>query len=80
MYNVTMSKVKGGERIRTDAVQGTCLDYPVIGESFALIAESLSFAGGVRLITTSCVKNITEQDDSLIIETQNSTYQLTITE
>jgi hypothetical protein len=75
-----MSKVKGGERIRTDAVQGTCLDYPVIGESFALIAESLSFQGGVRLITTSHVKSITEQDDSLIIETENSTYQLIITE
>jgi len=80
MYNVTMSKVKGGTRVRTDTVHGTCQDYPVIGESFALIGESLAFAGGVRLITTSCVKNITEQDDSLIVETQNSTYQLIITE
>ena len=79
MYNVTMSKVKGGERIRSDIVQGTCLDYPVIGESFAILAESLSSAGGIRLITTSHVKNITEHDDSLIIETQNSTYQLIIT-
>ena len=80
MYNITMCKVKGGERIRTDIVHGTCLDYPIIGESFALFAESLSFQAGVRLITTSRVKNITEQDDSLIIETQNSTYQLIIKE
>lgn len=81
MYNVTMSKVKGGERIRTDIIQGTCQDYPIIGESFALIAESLSFAGGVRLITTSYVQQIDEQEDgSLNIETQNSIYNITIAE
>ena len=76
-----MSKVKGGERIRTDIIQGTCLDQPIIGESFAILAESLSFAGGVRLITTSHVQRIDEQEDgSLNIETQNSIYNVTITE
>ena len=79
MYNVTMSKVRGGVAVRTETVQGTCTDRPVIGESFAILAESLSFAGGIRVITTSPITAITEQDDSLIVQTLNSTYKLTIT-
>lgn len=80
MYNVTMSKVKGGERIRTDIVEGSCVDYPIIGESFVILAESLAFAGGTRIVTTSRVKNVTGEGNSLIIETLNSTYEIIFTE
>ena len=80
MYNVTMSKVLGGERIRTDIVEGSCLDYPIIGESFVILAESLAFVGGTRIVTTSRVQSITEQVDSLIIKTLNSTYEIIFTE
>lgn len=79
MYNVTLSKVAGGTQVRTDIVQGICLNYPNIGEPFVMTSESLSFVGGIRQIVTSIVQEIAVQDECLIVSTQNSTYQLIIT-
>ena len=76
MYNVTMSKVKGGDAIRSNTVRGICLNQPIIGESFTMTSDSLDFTGGVRLITTSTVKSVVKQADSIIFETLNSTYRL----
>lgn len=76
MYNVTLKKVTAGHNIRTDTVIGHCDEYPIIGHPFTMYAESLSFVGGVRYITTSIVKDITVQDEYLTISTENSTYQL----
>lgn len=76
MYNVTLTKVLGGDRVRTDIVEGTCLNYPIIGESFTMISESLTSGLNIRVIRTSTVKSVTEQDNSIIFETENSTYQL----
>ena len=79
MYNVTMKKLIGGHNVRTDTVTGTCDSYPIVGESFAMLAESLSFQGGIRLVSTSIVNAITETSTgNFTIETQNSTYQLVI--
>ena len=80
MYNVTMSKVKGGERIRTDIIQGTCQDYPIIGESFSMVSKSLTFGFDLRIIRTSTVKSINKQDKLITFETENSTYCLIIKE
>ena len=76
MYNVTLSKVLGGSRVRTETVTGMCENYPVIGESFAMVAESLTFGLDLRIVRTSPVKNIDKQDNIIVFETENSTYQL----
>ncbi len=80
MYNVTLTKVLGGDRVRTDIVEGTCLNYPIIGESFAMVAESLTFGLDLRIIRTSTVKSINKQDKLITFETENSTYCLIINE
>jgi len=80
MYNVTMSKVKGGDRVRTDIVEGTCVDYPIIGESFSMVSKSLTFGFDLRIIRTSTVKSINKQDKLITFETENSTYCLIINE
>jgi len=80
MYNVTLTKVLGGDRVRTDIVTGTCVDYPIIGESFAMVSESLTFGLDLRIVRTSTVKSIKEEDNMIIFETENSTYKLIVIE
>jgi len=75
-----MSKVKGGDRVRTDIVEGTCVDYPIIGESFSMVSKSLTFGFDLRIIRTSTVKSINKQDKLITFETENSTYCLIINE
>jgi len=78
---VTFCKIQGGERIRTNVAEGFCDDLPELGVPFVMYAESLAFEGGFRLINTSPVQGIGyELDGSITITTENSTYQLTITE
>jgi hypothetical protein len=78
MYDVILKKVSGGNNVRTDVVIGSCVDYPKIGEEFLMLAESLDRTKDLRIVRTTSVKSITEQDKSLLIETQNSTYKLEI--
>ncbi len=78
---VIMRKLLGGERIRTDSVEGVCEHLPEIGVPFIMIGKSLDFVGGLRLISTSPVVEISyELDGTITTTTENSTYQLTISE
>ncbi len=76
MYNVTLTKLVGGTRIRTAEVSGQCDNQLEVGKSFRLVAEPLVEGSIARIVTTSTVQNIIEQDDSVIIETLNSKYHL----
>ena len=76
MYDVTMSKVKGGTAIRTDVTVGRCHNLPALGVSFEMFSEPLVKNSSVRWITTSAVQNVITHDDCVIIETKNSTYKL----
>ena len=77
--NVTLTKLIGGERIRTDVVEGETDAMPEIGRPFVMTAESFVIPGGIRLVNTSDVQKITKDDTgSYILETLNSTYKLTV--
>jgi len=76
--NVLLKKLIGGNNVRTDSVKGICEYYPAVGESFVMFSESLDFPGGYRVISTSPVKTIKNLDNSITIETENSTYSLII--
>ena len=78
MHTVTLSKVKGGDAVRTDITVGRCHNLPVVGVSFEMFSESLTRDDGVRWITTSTVQNVITHEDYVIIETTNSTYKLVI--
>jgi hypothetical protein len=80
MHNIILSKVLGGGRVRTDIVEGTCVDYPIIGESFSMVSKSLTFGLDLRIVRTSTVKSIKEEDNMVIFETENSTYKLIVIE
>lgn len=78
MFEVTLSKVRGGGNIRTDVTVGHCHRLPSIGESFEMFSESLTRDDGVRWITTSTVQNVINNTDHTLIETLNSTYKLVV--
>ena len=76
---VKLTKLIGGEYIRTSTVDGEAECLPVVGRPFFMFAESVAFEGGVRIVNTSDVQNITIDDTgSYILETLNSTYKLSI--
>ena len=69
---VVLSKVAGGDQIRTDTVDGHCIDLPVPGFSFMMFDDE-------RRITTSTVKKVTYTNSKeIIFDTLNSTYKLNI--
>lgn len=77
--HIRLEKLVGGDRIRTDCVEGACASLPNIGDSLTVVAESLSFKGGHRLVQTSAVQAIVEIDPkNYVLETMNSTYKVTI--
>lgn len=78
MHNITLSKVKNGAAIRTDITVGYCHSLPVVGKSFEMFSEPIDKNASVRWITTSTVQKVTPDENSVIIETLNSTYKLEI--
>ena len=81
MRKVPFCKIQGDEIIGSKVTEGLCDDLPELGVPFVMYAESLAFKGGFRLINTSPVQGIGyELDGTITITTENSTYQLTITE
>jgi hypothetical protein len=76
MYKVTLTKLSGGTRIRTDEVVGQCHMYPAIGKSFSMIAPPIVEGSIAREVTTSTVQDVIVEDDGVIIETLNSKYHL----
>lgn len=62
-YNVTLERVLAGEQselaaLRTQTVTGVTLELPCPGESFAMLAPSLTPGMSTRLVSTSPVKAV----------------------
>lgn len=54
---IKMTRVQGGEALRTTEVIGTA-DFPVVGKVFMLVSKSLDPNMEIRLITTSNVVEV----------------------
>ena len=79
MIKIIFRKVKGGERIRDDVIEGLCFHLPQLGLSFRMTSESELDPEAARVITTSKVTRIDYQiDGEIIFTTLNSTYSLTV--
>ena len=78
MMNVTLSKITGGERIRTDTVTGTCHKLPEVGESFEMLSAPIVPGAIGRVIVTSTVQSVATSDDVYLVRTLNSVYHLVI--
>ena len=78
-YTGTMSRVVGGEALRTSSVEGAFTTLPTKGDSFAIVGEGLVF--GTRMVTTSPVeKIISHVNNNVLFKTENSTYEITYEE
>lgn len=69
-------RVNGGDALRTDSIDGIFFVRPKVGQRFHLLAEPLDPKMSARSIITSMVKSINHTGTSIIIETENSTYEL----
>jgi hypothetical protein len=77
MYNVTLSKVRGGERIRTDVTEGFAYSRPCVGGSFHMFADPKDPDADIRTIWTSIVQSIEPVDEHTVeITTLNSVYRV----
>lgn len=78
MYNITLSKLQGGDAIRTDVTVGVCDFLPVVGKSFQMIANGVYDDSPQRWVTTSVVKAITGDNEVIVFKTLNSIYQIIV--
>ena len=70
---IRLSKISGGERLRTDAVEGRLLRAVEVNRQLMMVAPPLS-TGNVRWVNTSNVKKVKTVDTGWEIETENSKY------
>ena len=78
-YTGTLRPMVGGEALRTKEVFGHFRKMPEKGEPFIMVAEALE--GGVgRMITTSPIQDVLTEGSVMVIETENSTYEVTMEE
>lgn len=74
-FRVKLSRMSGGEALRTSEVEGQCPDLPEVGKRFNMIGQGLEI--GFRVITTSPVVEVKEGDDHFILTTETgSIYKL----
>ena len=59
----TLTKVKGGQAMRTDTIEGSFREWPKPGERFFMIAPPLDPTATVRVFTTSRIVSI---DDDIL--------------
>lgn len=78
MINVKLTKISDNKNnLRTNEIIGYCLSLPTVGKSFTIFGEGIEF--GTRMITTSLVVEMSEQDSDekiIIFRTQNSLYRV----
>jgi len=78
MHKVILNRIVGGQNLRTNNIDGVCDQLPTVGQHFVMFGEGLEF--GTRRINTSLVKSIDRNENSLVFDTENSIYELTIKE
>lgn len=64
--------------MRTDSMEGEFEKLPTIGERFQILGDALTIPGGIRLIDTSPVVEVTWvwKPKVLLFVTENSLYLL----
>lgn len=58
MYKVKLTKVQGGNAVRTNEVIGTTNKLPVINTPFSLLGKSLTSEADFRIVQTSPIVQI----------------------
>lgn len=77
-YEVKLTKVRSNhQNLRTDVIEGACIDLPTVGKGFVLVGEGLEF--GNRLVTTTPVEKVEQMENEYLFHTRNSTYKLEVT-
>lgn len=79
---VKLTRLEGGQRLRTDSVEGVTQTLPTVGQQFFMAAESLTKADdgspmGHRQVNTSVVTELVYADDVWTFTTHSgSKYML----
>jgi hypothetical protein len=78
MFPATITRLRGGTKLRDDSVSGLAVMAPQVGESFTLIGEGRDAPATTRLVTTSPVVKMTfaPDDDGFVIETKTGSVYL----
>jgi hypothetical protein len=84
-YKVKITRKSSNHNsFRTDSIDGIAEQLPAIGSSFRMLGESLSFKGGVRVVVTTPVKEITRlrltKPEVMEFKTANSVYEVEYSE
>ena len=66
--------------LRTNEIDGECIDLPEIGQSFILLGEALNPDAKVRAIRTTPVQELKKEGNVMTFKTLNSIYELFIKE
>lgn len=64
--------------LRTQTVEGTCLETPIPGQGFGMIGASLTEGANMRAVLTSPIKRVEwVAPNTCHFYTENSTYKFT---
>ncbi len=82
MKTGTLSIVENGKALRTRSINGQFHRLPKAGESFLFLSQPLGISMGIRVITTSVIKEIIPikhmHSNAYRLVTQNSIYKLVV--
>lgn len=79
VHKVRLKKIESSHtKLRTNEVVGITNELPTVGESFALVGESLTKGMDARLVHTTEIQSVDLKDSKYTFKTHNSTYELEI--
>lgn len=83
-----LTKIKSTHNnVRTDVIEGGCVQFPILGFPFTMSAEPLTFGMDVRYFRSTPIKEIRLHEEpgfsldnriAYIFVTENSTYKLEV--
>lgn len=77
MKKVKLSKIEGGNALRTEYIVGLAPFEPEIGRSYQVLGDSLINPGqDIRQFITSMVQNIETTENGYVLRTLNSVYKV----
>lgn len=78
-HRVRLTRISGGEALRSDTVEGVTSSLPQCGRMFVMQASPLNPAAFVRQVNTSQVTKIEYTDAARLLHTQTgSIYELEV--
>ena len=79
--NVELTQISSSHNnVRTKKIVGECMSLPTEGKTFLMFASPLDVDRDVRILHTSELKSVREEDNIYYFKTQNSEYKLEILE